>query len=135
MFFIPVPITFPVVSVMYMFLSFTVQVGDSLITVKLHWQNFCFQYEYKERISQKVRKFVMLSLSFSPQYDFSVNGDGLQIWKVAADSWQGCRPQVWGLGKWLGTPLKMQHVTNVKQIMDLNGFSGTTHATENIYKI
>jgi len=21
------------------------------------------------------------------------------------------RPQMWGLGKWLGTPLKMQHVT------------------------
>jgi len=36
MFFIPVPITFPMVSVMYIFLSFTVQVGDSIITVQLH---------------------------------------------------------------------------------------------------
>jgi hypothetical protein len=60
---------------------------------------FCFQYKYKERINQKVRKFAMFSLSFSPQYDFSVNGDGLQIQKVAADSWQEGRPQVWGLGK------------------------------------
>jgi hypothetical protein len=97
---------------MYVFLSCTIQVGDSFITVQLHWkQSFVFSNEYKERISQKVRKFAMLSLPFSPQYDFSVNGDSLQIWKVAADSWQGGRPQVWGLGKWLGIPLKMQHVT------------------------
>jgi len=71
----------------------------------------------------------MLSLSFSPQYDFSMNGDGLQIWKAAAGSRQGGRPQVWGLGKWLGT------VKNITQSMDLNGFSGTTHATENIHEI
>ena len=106
MFFIPVPITFPMVSVMYMCLShctggrLTHYCSAILIT------DFCFQYEYKERFSQKVRTFAMLSLSFSPQYDFSMNEDGLQIWKVAAGSWQGGRPQVWGLGKWLGTVTK-----------------------------
>lgn len=107
MFFIPVPITFPMLSVMYMFLSFTVQVGDSLITVQLHWQQtFVFSMNIKKGSAKKVRTFAMLSLSFSPQYDFSMNGDGLQIWKVSASSWQGGRPHVWGLGKWLGTVTK-----------------------------